>query len=114
MAKALRAAGYACCGQKPRGQEPSAVVVCPDGEAIAQEVKHLRDLVPDVPVLVLGLRNDPSVARAALRAGARGFVHVGMPPEQIAHALSWALKGEVVIPRELVADLIKGEEPPDL
>jgi len=62
LAKALRAAGYdACCGQ-----EPSAVIVCPNGEDVDQEVKHLRDLTSDAPVLVLGLHNDPAVARAAL------------------------------------------------
>lgn len=114
LAKALEAAGYECCGRKPRGQEPSAVIVCPNVEDIAQKVKDLRDLAPDAPVLVLGLHNDLSAARAALQAGARGFVHLGMSPEQIEHALSWALRGEIVVPRNLVTALIKGEKPPDL
>jgi len=41
-------------------------------------------------------------------------VHVEMQPAQITRALPWALRDEIVIPRELVAALIKGEEPPDL
>jgi serine/threonine-protein kinase PknK len=37
-----------------------------------------------------------------------------MRPEQIARALRLASRGEVVVPRELVAGLVKGEEPSNL
>ena len=46
------------------------------------------------------------MARAAFQAGAGGFMHLGMQPAQIVNALSLACAGEVVIPRELLKDLM--------
>jgi DNA-binding NarL/FixJ family response regulator len=95
---------------------PSCVVFCcPNGEGVTQQVTRLRVLFPDVPVLVLGLSgSDLSLARAALQAGARGYLHFGMQPSQIVRAISLASKGEVVVPRELVKGLVIGEEPPNV
>ncbi len=53
---------------------------------------------PYAPVLVFGLCEDLGLARDALQAGARGYAHAGMPPNQIARALSVAPKGEIVAP----------------
>jgi len=64
--------------------------------------------------LVLGPSADVSLARAALRAGARGFVHTKMGPEQIVRALRVAVEGEVVLPRELLEKLVADEHRPDL
>jgi DNA-binding NarL/FixJ family response regulator len=84
-------------------------------EDIAQGVTGLQGLVPDAFVVVLGFgSSDLPVARAALKAGARGFLHLEMQPAQIAHALRLACQGEVVFPRELVPSLIQEENPPGL
>ena len=103
------------------GEEaPSFVLFCPNSEDVAREVKRLRSLVPDAPVLVLGFggHDELALVRSAIRAGACGFIHLGMQPSQIVSALTLASEGEFVIPTELVAGLIKGEdegeEPPDL
>ena len=56
-------------------------------------------------------RPDPEVARTALRSGARGFVHAGMPPEQLARAIEVASRGETVVPRGLLDLLIASEAP---
>ena len=118
----LRAAGYdyLLSGQNVpagEGKLPSGVIYCPDGEEdVAQEVKRLRDRFRDIPILVLGLSaKDVSLARAALQAGARGFLHLEMQPSQIARALDVACKGEPVVPRELVTSLlVNGEEHSEL
>ena len=96
---------------------PSCVVYYPKGEEDAtSRVERLRHRFPDAPVLVLGSdAGDLPLAWAALRGGARGFLHLGMQPSQIAHAISLASDGEIVFPRELTAALINQEEqPPDL
>ena len=101
----------------PKGGAPAAVVVCcPDGgpEGVASAVGLARELSPQASVVVLGPSPDPELARAAVRAGARGFLHSGMPPEQVARALSVALSGEVVLPRELLKELVAVERPADL
>lgn len=91
----------------------SSLVYCPNGEDVASEVRSLRKLFPDAPALVCGLHVDARLAKDALQAGARGFIHVGMPPAQILRALSLASKGEVVIPREVLQSLVVGEAGPN-
>ena len=92
-------------------QSPSSVIYFPEdnGENIAQKVEHLQQIAPDAPILVLALACDLPLARAAVRAGARGFVHIGMQPSQIVRALFLASEGELVLPRELLNDLIEEE-----
>jgi len=102
-------------GPKPPTQAPSAVVCHAYGAAdAARRVQSLRASVPDATVLVLSPRVDAALARAALGSGAGGAVHAGMPPGQIARALSVAMEGEVVFPRELLEELVEGARPPDL
>jgi DNA-binding NarL/FixJ family response regulator len=57
---------------------------------------------------------DLPLARAALRLGARGFIHAGMELDQLARAAEVAAKGEIVVPRKLLEYLIANEEPADL
>lgn len=92
----------------------SSVVYCANGdEDPADEIKCLRSLVPDVPIVVFGIRGDLSLARIALQSGARGFIHAGMQPSQIARAVLVASNGEVAVPRELLEELIAGKAPVD-
>jgi DNA-binding NarL/FixJ family response regulator len=89
---------------------PACVVICSSGESIAQEVTKALQAAPTIPVLVVGLLNDVQCARAALRAGATGFIHVGMEASQVRRALTVARRGETVVPRDLVAELVREEE----
>ena len=95
-------------GQNPPPDDPpSLIVFCT--EDVASEAKHLRALFPGVPSVLFGLRLELGLAGSAIKAGTRGFIHAGMRPEQIARALRLAAEGEVVIPRELLYELL--EEP---
>jgi DNA-binding NarL/FixJ family response regulator len=76
-------------------------------EDVAPEVRYLQSLAPDSPVLVLGPHAELPLARSALRAGARGFIHAQMPPEQVVRALEVSAKGEHVVPRELLKALME-------
>ena len=118
LQQTLQAAGYDVRSDQEavgEGETPSAVVYCPKDEDVVGRVERLRRLFPDAPVLVMGFSaSHPALARAALRGGARGFLHLGMQPSQIARAISLASEGETVFPRELLTGLINEEEPPDL
>ncbi len=92
-------------------EAPSSIIYCPNGEDVASEVKRLRTLAPDASLIVFGLRLDAQLAKTAIRAGARGFIHAGMKPAQIVRALSVGAKGETVIPRELLEGLLDKAEP---
>src|SRR5918997_3447783 len=122
LQQVLRAAGYEVRsghkGPAMEGKTPSLAVYVPNdedvGDDVAQGVKSLQGLVLDASIVVLSLKGDPSLAHAALKAGARGFLNLGMQPSQIAHALRLACQGEVVFPREMVPNLIREESHPEL
>jgi DNA-binding NarL/FixJ family response regulator len=112
LERALRTNAHVHRSQKaPASASPSLVVMCPSSEeGLAAGVRRIRELVPSAPIVVLGMRAELSLARAALRAKTRGFVHAGMHPEQLVRALWVAKRGEVVIPRELLVGLVVGED----
>jgi DNA-binding NarL/FixJ family response regulator len=120
MKQVLRAAGYEVrSGLKDLAVEaktPSLAVYVPNdedvGEDVARGVKSLQGSVLDASIVVLSLEGDSSLAHAAFRAGARGFLHLGMQPSQLAQAFRLACQGEVVFPREMVPNLIQEEETP--
>lgn len=97
---------------------PCTVVLwaeCPEG--LSEAVERVRKASPDAPILVLGLREDLPLAMAALKAGARGFVHAGMEPDQVARAISVVARGEEVVPRWMLGylvDEVTYEEPAEL
>ena len=91
---------------RSRGEMTPTVVLCPNEEGIDSEVRTTRQLTPDSPILVFGSTADPKLAEEALRAGANGFVYAGMGPERIARIISLASESEVLIPRELLGELV--------
>ncbi len=84
------------------GPRPSFVVLCSGGEEVDSEVGKLRAFAPGCPVLIFGPSPDVLLATAALKAGAHGFLHSGMPSEEIARGLSLASEGVIVVPEELL------------
>jgi DNA-binding NarL/FixJ family response regulator len=100
-------------GRRPPAKaSPSLVVYGPSvGVAgdVASQVRRLGKQIPGAPVLVFGSSPDLPLARTALRAGANGFLHARMPPEQVVRALKVASEGEVVVPRDLLKELTRKE-----
>jgi DNA-binding NarL/FixJ family response regulator len=103
-------------GRKPRGAEdPASVIMYSNRRDVDSEVRRIRTFIPDAAVLVFAPHPDTQLVRNALRAGASGFVHAGMHPEQIVRAVRRVSEGKVVIPEELL-DVLMAEEgaEPDL
>jgi hypothetical protein len=92
--------------EPPQGEAPSSVVLCSNCEDVVQGMRRLRIQAPDVAVLVFGSTLEPRLAEEALRMGASGFIHAEMRPDRITLALSLASEGEIIIPRELLGELI--------
>lgn len=70
---------------------------------------------PDAsPVVVFGPQLDLPLARDALQAGAFGFVHAKMTPDQLVRAVAVAAKGELVAPWELLRYLLLEDNSHDL
>jgi DNA-binding NarL/FixJ family response regulator len=97
-------------GPEPPAEEgaTSVVVYAPTSQdELTSAVKELRRLAPQAAVVVFGTSGELSLARAAVGAGADGFLHAGMTPEQLARALHKAQGGHKVLPRELLGELVK-------
>jgi DNA-binding NarL/FixJ family response regulator len=94
---------------------PCCAILDTDGtENLAEGIKRIHGMSPEIPILVFGLRVDLPLARAALRLGARGFIHAGMELEQVARATEVAASGEIVVPRTILEQLVTNEDPADL
>jgi DNA-binding NarL/FixJ family response regulator len=103
----------------PQGAAPCVIVYSLDGgeDDLTSRVRELKEVVPDAAIVIFAASADLSLARAAVLAGAEGFLHAGMPAGQIARALQKAHDGEEVLPRELllglVSEMVTKEREPD-
>ena len=97
------------------GVVPSCAILDTGGdENLAEGISHIHRVSPEIPILVFGLHVDLPLARAALRLGAKGFIHAGMELDQIARATEVAGRGEIVVPRTILEQLVTNEDPADL
>lgn len=71
-------------------------------------IRQIREYQPDLPVLVLTMHNQPAVARAALKAGASGFIAKDNDPEVLLHALRQVAAGERYIEPRLAGAMEDG------
>ena len=116
LVRALQEKARVHQGPKPPGDVPSCVILCANShEGLSERVEFYRELSPDAPpVVVFGPQLDLPLARDALQAGASGFVHAEMMPDQLVRALAVAAKGELVAPRELLQYVLNEDEPATL
>lgn len=116
LARILESEARVHVGREPlEGEEPSVAIFGTGGvEGLLEGVKRMRKQSSDALILVFGLYLDLAAARTALRAGARGYLHSGMEPEQIIRAVKIAMEGQIVAPRQLLEYLISNEDPADL
>src|SRR5918998_2754690 len=98
LVRALEEKGRVHQGPKPPGDVPSCVILCANSnEGLSERVEFYRELSPDAPpVVVFGPQLDLPLARDALQAGASGFVHAEMTPDQLVRAVAVCRKGEAL------------------
>jgi two-component system nitrate/nitrite response regulator NarL len=103
-------------GPEPPTPEPSVVVysVENDNDHVVPDMGRLKELAPDATIVAFGPSANVSLARTALQAGADGFLHAGMSPENVVRGLEKAHEGERVLPRELLRGLVAKNRDPDL
>jgi DNA-binding NarL/FixJ family response regulator len=103
-------------GLKPPRDVPSCIILCANSrEGLSERVEFYQELSPDAPpVVVFSPRLDLPLARDALQAGASGFVHAEMMPDQLVRALAVAARGELVAPRELLRYVLTNDQSGDL
>jgi len=77
------------------------------GLAAAREISKLR---PDTKVIMLTIREDQDTVRAALKAGARGYITKGVDAFDLIASVRKVLTGESYVSPELAARLFAEED----
>jgi two-component system, NarL family, response regulator NreC len=77
------------------GQKPAVLVLDLNmpGEPPLEAIPLIRESVPDTAIVVLTMQNDPAFARAAMSAGARGYVLKQAASEELVQAIRAAAHG---------------------
>jgi DNA-binding NarL/FixJ family response regulator len=103
-------------GLKPPRDVPSCIILCANShEGLSERVEYYQEVNPNAPpIVVFSPQLDLPLARDALQAGASGFVHAEMMPDQLVRALAVASKGELVAPRELLRYVLTTDHSGDL
>ncbi|MGC4032418.1 MAG: response regulator transcription factor [Tepidisphaeraceae bacterium] len=92
-----------------RAQAPDLVVLDlslggTDGLELA---KQLRELYPDLPVLVLSQHDETLYAERAIRAGAMGYVMKQESPDRVMEAMRSVLAGRVWVSQNLSTQMLQ-------
>jgi DNA-binding NarL/FixJ family response regulator len=103
-------------GGESSAGSPSCVVLYAGGmeDGCLEGMGRIRELYPEVPLLVLGSHLDLALAWATLKNGADGFVHAEMDPAQVLRAVEVVQKGELAAPRQLLRYLLMQNENPEI
>jgi two-component system response regulator NreC len=81
------------------------------GESSLDSIPQLRIDAPDTQIVVLTMQENPAFARAALRAGALGYVLKDAADSELMNAVALAAEGRTYLNPELGAKL--ASEPPE-
>jgi DNA-binding NarL/FixJ family response regulator len=116
LVRALEKQAMVHQGPKPPEDVPSCIILCANShEGLSERVEFYREQNLDAPpVVVFCPQLDLPLARDALQAGASGFVHAEMMPDQLLRALAVVARGELVAPRELLGYVLTKDYSGDL
>jgi two-component system response regulator NreC len=71
------------------------------GESTMDAIPELRAAAPDVQIVVLTMQDEPALAQAVMRAGARAYVLKEAADDELAHAIRLAAAGKSYLNRGL-------------
>lgn len=89
--------------QKIKAAKPEAAIIdLVLGDMNGLELlKQLKELVPDVPILVLSMHDETYYAERCLRAGAMGYIMKKEAIEQVENAVRTILEGKVYLSKAM-------------
>ena len=76
------------------------------GDAGFELIRKIRLTHPDLPMLVLATRSDPTQATQALRAGAKGYISKREDAETIIDAIRHVLTGKLWVNKDFMPNLL--------
>ena len=117
LARTVVDAGMQLLGEAHDGHEALSLVSALEPDVILMDVnmpgingveatRQILAAEPDTAVLILTMHDDDETVRAALRAGARGYLVKGADAERIVAAVRAVASGEVVLGTEVVRGVL--------
>lgn len=79
----------------------------PDIDGVAL-LRRLKETVPDTPVLVISMHDDPPLVRRAVAAGAAGYALKGIGRRELVGAIHAVCDGEAVLDPGLLRAIVGG------
>jgi DNA-binding NarL/FixJ family response regulator len=79
-------------------------------------IKHLKEIVPKLPVLVLSMHDESLYGERALRAGAKGYLTKQEATKKVIPAIRRILAGEIFVSEKMAATILQkvtGAKPAD-
>jgi DNA-binding NarL/FixJ family response regulator len=77
----------------------------PEGQSL-EALRQLRQLNPEIRVLLLANKENETLLYEALRAGASGYILKNIAPDELAQAVRTVARGEVLVQQQLAARLL--------
>jgi len=76
-----------------------------DGISVARELKNK---LPELKILILSMYEDEAHILQAFNAGVDGYIVKTMPAEGVINSIRVAMRGEIIVPRNLTSKLVSG------
>jgi two-component system, NarL family, invasion response regulator UvrY len=87
-----------------------------DGRSGLEVLKDIKQLRPDLPVLILSMHAETQYAMRAFKGGASGYVNKGSSSDELRAAILKVSKGgryiSAVLAEQMVGDLSASDQPP--
>ncbi len=80
----------------------------PDSNGLAG-LMMIKSTYPALPVIIVSASEEPETVRAAIQAGASGYIYKSWSFKQIHDAVTRVTQGEIVIPDDVDADVTENE-----
>jgi DNA-binding NarL/FixJ family response regulator len=70
-------------------------------------IKHLKTILPDLPILVLSMHDESLYGERALRAGANGYLNKQEATKKVIDAIRRVLAGEIYVSEKMSATILQ-------
>ncbi|MBI1931040.1 MAG: response regulator transcription factor [Ignavibacteriales bacterium] len=78
------------------------------GKSGFEILNYLKQIKPELPILIISVHPENQYAKRVLKAGAAGYISKFASPEELKQAIITSIKGEKYISRELAQELAMG------
>lgn len=68
-------------------------------------LNKIKNLAPEIPIIIMSGAEDPAMIRSALNGGSSGFLPKSMEPDELMAAINAVLRGDIYVPPSILNKL---------